>query len=222
MRLGNVCNLLATGFFAALLVISALIAQKEIAIATGAAGWDASYILGQNGALPMGYSLAADYAVSDACLRAATSPEGLFLPSTARKALLVDCQSLAQRITDSSPLNSYGWLLRAQFAAALGQDSKIESALRHSYATGPTEQWLAELRVPVAEAALAGLSPVARAGHRQDLALLVQSRRGIAAIARRYVQDEGFRARITAVVEALPAAAQARFVQVLRATVRQR
>ena len=50
----------------------------------------------------------------------------------------------------------------------------------------------------------------------------VQSQRGIAAIAKRYVRDEGFRARITAVVEALPAADQARFVQVLRAAVRQR
>jgi len=222
MRFGSVFNFLAAGVFAALLVVTAWIAQKEIAIATGAKGWDTRYILGQNGALPMGFSLDTDYAVIDACLRVTTSAEGLFLPSTARGTLVAACQSLAGRITDSSPLNSYGWVVQARFAAALGQDSAVEQALRRSYATGPTEQWLAEQRVPVAEAALAGLSPAARAEHRQDLAILVQSQRGIAAIAQRYVRDEGFRARITAVVEALPAADQARFVQVLRAAVRQR
>ncbi len=222
MRFGSFFNLLAAVGFAGFFIVSLLFAQKEIAIARGAAGWDAGYVLGQNGALPMGFSLNADYAVIDACLRVTTSAEGLLLPSTARRALLVACQSLTERITQSSPLNSYGWLLQARLAAALGQTSAVEQALRRSYATGPTEQWLAEQRVPVAEAALAALSPAARAAHRQDLAILVQSRRGIAAIAQRYVRDEGFRARIAAVVETLPAADQARFVQVLRAAVGQR
>ncbi len=222
MRFGSFFNFLAAVGFAGFFIVSLLFAQKENAIARGAAGWNAGYVQGQNGALPMGFSLNADYAVIDACLRVTTSAEGLLLPSTARRALLVACQNLAQRITQSSPLNSYGWVMQARFAAALGQTSAVGPALRRSYTTGPTEQWLAELRVTVAEAALATLSPAARAGHRQDLAILVQSRRGITAIARRYVRDDGFRSRIAAVVETLPAADQARFVRVLRAAVRQR
>ena len=53
---------------------------------------------------------------------------------------------------------------------------------------------------------------MARATHQRDLALLVQSQRGIATIARRYVAQPDFRERITAIVEALPQADQVRFL----------
>lgn len=140
---------------------------------------------------------------------------GRLLAGKSRAQLLKNCGALVQDITATSELNSYAWFAQAYLTAQQNNVTGAVQALHSSYQTGQTEQWIAELRVPLAEVILADLPPQTYAGHMSDLALLVQSQRGIGSIARRYVANPEFRARITSVVEALPEPDQIRFLRVL-------
>lgn len=150
------------------------------------------------------------------CLRAITSIEGRLLYGENRTDLLASCGEVASDITTSSPRNSYAWFLQAYLAHQNGAEETFNTALLKSYEHGPTEQWVAELRVPLAERGHALLNTETRLGHQKDLALLVESRRGIGSIARRYVRDQDFRDRITYVVETMPQSAQQRFLGTLK------
>ena len=155
----------------------------------------------------------------DGCLRAVTSIEGRLLYGENRARLLDSCERIVVTITDAVPRNAYAWYLQAYLAQQNGAADTFNAALLKSYASGPTEQWIAELRVPLAEYGQQLLNDEARAGHQKDLGLLVESRRGIGSIARRYVRDPAFRARITDVVETLPQEAQRRFLGTLKVEV---
>jgi len=145
----------------------------------------------------------------------------LRLGPTARRLGVADtCARAAEDAIRALPGSSY-----AHYVSALANIRRNDPeagllALQRSEAYGPTEQWIAELRVRLAEDNFARLGPYAEEGHRADLALLAQSRRGIRAVAARYVADAGFRERITRVVEALPMDVQQRFVSLVRAEAR--
>jgi hypothetical protein len=119
------------------------------------------------------------------------------------------------------PSYAYGWYSIAAFSFALADDERGLYALRRSQAVAKSEQWLTERRVQLSEIYLAQLDEAALASHRQDLILLAQSNRGVRSIARRYVEDANFRERITALVETLPDADQARFVANVRLAARE-
>lgn len=220
MRFAGLLNLLAASAFFVLFASAAILAKVEISIATEAPKWDSEHILQQSIGPSLGFSHAADYAVTDACLQTTQSVETLFLPSKARLQLVQACQNLILGIVETSAQNAYAWFALAYFAQEQSQTGEVNRTLLRSYDTGPYEQWIAEQRVPVAEAALPALSDAAKAGHLQDLAMLVQSHRGIRAIAQRYVQNEGFRDRITNVVEKLSTDDQKRFLRILQHEVR--
>jgi hypothetical protein len=129
-----------------------------------------------------------------------------------REALLDRCDDLAAGIAASSPSYTFGWYVAAAMAAARGDAFKLNERLVRSQRTGRYEQWVAEQRVQLGEENLTLLDDAARAGHDADLAMLVQSQRGIASIARRYIGAAAFRERITGIVEALPMEDQRRFL----------
>jgi hypothetical protein len=167
------------------------------------------------GNIDVGLSSASHTLFLNNCYEALTSVAARLQP--ARRALVAaNCLASADRISAEEPANSFAWYVASLSAAKAGDIPGMVRRLRVSQISGPSEQWIVELRVDLAEDHLAALSPDALAGHDGDLTLLAQSQRGVSSIAQRYVRQADFRERITALVEKLPAAQQQRFLDYVR------
>lgn len=151
-----------------------------------------------------------------AALQTRKSLEMRFLPPETQASLGPHCLQIALSAAADFPTDSYAWSVAALASADLRDWAAMNAYLVRSQLTGPTEQWIAELRVTVAQDNFAVLDDAARVAAEQDLRLLVISIPGIRQIARRYINDLEFRARIEALVETMPAENQRRFVSVVR------
>lgn len=159
-----------------------------------------------------GPSIASERLILDNCVRTISSTYGR-LQSAARKAEANgNCLKAADAAVRVNPSSSYAWYVGALSSALTGDIAGMNARLLRSQQTGPSEQWIAELRVPLAEDHLGDLTPDVRANHDSDLRMLVASTRGIASMADRYVRQADFRERITAIVETMPEEDQRRFV----------
>ncbi len=168
-----------------------------------------------------GLSIASERLVLDNCVRTLSSLYARLQPAARVAEVSANCLKAADAIAQQNPSSSYAWYVGALTSELGGDTTGMNERLLQSQRTGPAEQWIAELRVPLGEDHLADLGPEARANHDRDLRMLVASRRGIASIADRYVKQDGFRERITAIVETMPEADQRRFVAQVGAAVQQ-
>lgn len=130
------------------------------------------------------------------------------------------CLARADAVATTSPSYSLAWYVGALAAAHQGDWPGMNHRLLRSQETGRYEQWIGEMRVDLAETYLPELSAEALQGHDGDLRMLVQTSRGIRSIADRYVRDNTFRERITAIVESLSPEDQQRFLTTLQRRVR--
>jgi len=169
-----------------------------------------------------GLSIASARLVLDNCYDAITGVYGRAQPTSRREAVGANCLKQADAITHAMPTHSFAWFVGALAALQLDQAAGFTDRLRQSQVTGPTEQWIAELRVGLAEDHFDLLPDDVRERNDRDLGLLVVSDRGIASIAQRYVDDPAFRERITVIVERLPERDQQRFVSTIEAAARGR
>lgn len=218
MKIRAILLLVLVGAFAVLSVYAAIAAQREYTAYRAGTTWGVAEFQDYKGGT-LALSHRSNQYWLDGCLRAVTSIEGRLLYGENRTRLQESCKGIVDAITKASPNNTYAWYFQAYLAHQYGSDNEFNAALLQSYESGPTEQWIAELRVPLAERGLVSLNTQALKGHKNDLGLLVQSRRGIGSIARRYVRDPEFRARITDVVETLPQTAQQHFLRTLKVEV---
>jgi hypothetical protein len=154
----------------------------------------------------------------ETCAEAISGTYGRLQRAEARHAVLENCLRQADDITAAAPSLSYGWYVGALAAAQLGDVAGFNARLLRSQITGPAEQWIAEQRAALVEDHFADAGPEVRTRHTADLRLLVASGRGIASISGRYVREPEFRERITAIVETMPEADQARFVGQVRSS----
>lgn len=169
-----------------------------------------------NGAVHIGLSnFSHSFALND-CLHAMTSVEGRLLPTQKRASVLESCQTQANQITQLAPTNSLAWFTWALSASIRGDFGELNHSLEMSRRTGENEQWIAELRVGLAEEQFKMLTRQNREGHQQDLELLVRSQRGIKQIALRYLTQDNFKRRITTLVEQMDEESQRRFVDRVR------
>lgn len=156
----------------------------------------------------------------DAVLRAPEALELRFLPEHVRIDMVSHCRAVADAIAASAPTTSLAWLVGARASSQLGDWSGFNDRLLRSQLTGPTEQWIAELRVGLSEDNHDRLDERTRASSERDLRMLIGSLSGIYALTQRYLDDPTFRERITAIVESMPEASQNRFLSVLRRQIR--
>ncbi|MEQ1771108.1 MAG: hypothetical protein ABL879_14840 [Devosia sp.] len=170
----------------------------------------------EEGDLRPGLSHRSAQAVLSDCVGVLGSFYFLTRPTPQRHALANTCAALASTAAAAMPAFSYAWYVLAATADIVGDVPQVNAGLLASQGTGANEQWIAELRVDVADDRFAELSPAVLAGHEQDLRLLVTSHRGVEKIARRYVDEPGFRERITRIVETLPPEAQRLFLSYLQ------
>ena len=160
----------------------------------------------------IGMSTTSKRLVLDNCLDGVVAVHARTQPPEKRDRVAEECRSVVDEIVARTPAYSYAWYVGAVAASRLGDTKGVVDRLRQSQVTGPTEQWIAELRVGLAETYLADLPVDVRMQHDRDLALLVASDRGVRAIAARYVRDPDFRDRITTIVEQMPQRSQQRFL----------
>lgn len=168
------------------------------------------------GDIDIGLSVASHTLILSNCYEALTSVAARLRPAARRNTVAANCLMVADRISAGEPANSFAWYIAALAASESGDIPTMTQRLRMSQISGPSEQWIVELRVNLAEDHLAALTPDALLGHEDDLTLLVQSQRGVASIAQRYVRQAEFRERITALVEKLPAEQQRSFLYNVR------
>lgn len=164
-----------------------------------------------------GLSVGAHTVLMDSCLLALTSAYGRAQPTPDRLQVARACADRATAQTAVSPSFAYGWYVLAMASSQAGSWDTMNRALEMAQTVASREQWLAELRVALAEDNFDRLAPAALALHERDLALLVRSRRGISSIAERYVANPNFRARITDIVEQLDQDSQRAFIDAVRA-----
>jgi hypothetical protein len=173
------------------------------------------------GDVDIGLSTASHMLVLNNCYEAMTSVAGRLQPAARRNAAATHCLVIADRISAGEPANSFAWYVGALASAENADTPGMMQRLRMSQISGPSEQWIVELRVDLAEDHLSTLPPDVLAGHERDLTLLAQSQRGVASIAQRYLRQADFRERITTLVEKLPAWQQGRFLEYVRAAAAQ-
>lgn len=137
-----------------------------------------------------------------------------------RDNIVRNCFETADHIAAQSPTLSIAWYTGAFAAALLGDKPAFNERLQRSQLTAPNEQWIVDIRVDLAENYLADLDSLSLVAHEKDLQLMVRSALGLRNVARRWIRDEGFRARIADIVEIMPQDVQRRFVTNLQRAVR--
>lgn len=191
----------------------AVTAYQEFGVfAAGGLGPADRFAALQRGTYHQAPSLLGKWLVLDACVEAIGGTYGRMQPGDSRQAVLEHCRSEAAAIARETPSAAYAHYVGALAAARLGDKAGFNASMLQAQVTGPNEQWIAELRVGLVEDQLADATPEVAARHAEDLRLLVASGRGVASISRRYVRQPEFRERITAIVETMSEAEQARFV----------
>lgn len=164
----------------------------------------------------IGFSNASKKLVLDNCFEGIVGIYARTRDRTRRAIIAAECLSVADAVVATTPVYSYAWYVGALAAAQVRDADGLATRLRQSQVTGPTEQWIAELRVGLVEDHRVELPPDVLALNDKDLAILVLSSRGIASIAARYVRDPSFRDRITTITETLPPQDQQRFLDQVR------
>ena len=150
MRIRTILLLVLAGAFGALSVYAATLAQREYTAYRAGTTWGvAEFQAFSGGALAPSHSANQNWL--DGCLRVVTSTKGRLLYGENRTRLLASCNYIVAAITKATPNNAYAWYFQAYLALQVGADSEFNAALLKSYEFGPTEQWIAELRVPLAE-----------------------------------------------------------------------
>jgi hypothetical protein len=140
----------------------------------------------------------------------------------ARDGLLNECEHMARTVLERTPAHGQAELLLGLIAEARGDIDSISTHLSRSQALQPSLARVVSPRTGLGQRHFDQLSPDAQERHRQDLALMLQSGRGVWPLADLYVSDEAARQRITTALEGVPARDQARFVYVVQRVLRAR
>jgi hypothetical protein len=204
--------LILLGFSGVLLAGAAYVAASEAGPYASIGGDLADRIEAIAADNPPVVSMGGRNLVLDNCAALATTTPGRLISTERRDVVARWCAGAAARFAAAAPSYGYAWYVAALMAADRGDADGFASSLARSYLTAPSEQWLAERRVALAEANPDEMTPDLLALHDRDLALLVRSKRGIATIVQRYVATPAFRDRISRVVGTLPNEEQSRFV----------
>lgn len=150
------------------------------------------------------------------CHQALNSTRNLVRPRNEMAGLTSACETVAERAVVALPTHSFAWLVAAEARAAAGNTGGMNAALALSRDSGPSEGWIADYRITLAETYLDHLDAGNRSGHDRDIKLLVASTDGIRLIGERYMRDPDFRRRVVDIVATMPASHQRRFLTVIR------
>lgn len=130
------------------------------------------------------------------------------------------CHDAAEHLANQTQTNALAWFVLAFAAAKTGNLDAMSDALRNSYLTGPNEQWIALLRIPLAEINRPRLDADMQHFGDLDLGMAAKSNTGTAGIVDLYSNDPTFREHLTRIVEQSSPAEQQQFLWFLRNALR--
>jgi hypothetical protein len=126
------------------------------------------------------------------------------------------CADMAENVLSRTPAQGHARLVLALAASHRGDMTALDANLRASQALSAGETRYARPRVVLAEANIAALSVDGTSRHQSDMLLLLRSGQGIWTLAQRYVDDEGLRTRLAAVLPLAAPEEQSRFLGAVR------
>jgi hypothetical protein len=175
-----------------------------------------------NRSISPGLSTASKRLVLDNCVDAITSIYGRTQPPDRRKVVSEACLHVADTATAADPAFSYAWFVGGLAAERLGDLEGMAGRLAQSARVGSNEQWIAELRWPLFEQHYDALPEAARPLVEHDMLILLDDIDGSVLVADRYVRgDAPFKARVEATVEKTRETIQQRFLNNVKASLRQ-
>ena len=148
-------------------------------------------------------------------LRSKSALEALYLSDDEAARIAPICQEVALSILDGSPSNGLAWLVRGAAAAHMGDTDGLKIGYARSVLVAPNEGWLVALRLRVAERNGELFGPNLQEFETRDLAFASGNPRYSVQVARRFVSDEAFRKRMTAILEIMPPERQRSFFSVV-------
>ncbi|WP_193335477.1 hypothetical protein [Devosia beringensis] len=189
--------------FAALMVIGGATAMfVELAPYTSAdTPLSARVIELADGNLDYGLSTSSRHVLLADCRAAMVSLIASLQTTPVRRSLNSNCLSFSDRIVAEQPTFSIAWLTGALAAAQLADWDGFNERLSKSTRTGAVEQWIAQIRVAIAEDYHDRLDAENAAGNQTDMRLMTDTDAGLLALARVYLMSPASRGRITAVVD---------------------
>lgn len=134
------------------------------------------------------------------CRRATLSLEVRLQPSATRSAVYSNCLALSDGFAAIQPTLSVAWLTGAVAAAQLEDWQGFTLRMSKSLLSAPNEQWVAEMRISIAEKYYDHLTEVLRVGNEADMVLLTDDDAGLLSLARVFVAYPPSQDRIMALI----------------------
>lgn len=171
------------------------------------------------GSTALGWSNSGAHTIMRDCLLTVGNPnrsEMRSLGGASRSQLADTCLALGNEAVQRFPTSSYFYLVRGLAHLARNDVDLFNQDFLLSYRTGATEQWMAELRIAIAEENFSRLSADSIAAEAEDIRLLMVSNKGLRSLSSRYINMPAFRARIAEIAATMPADVQSMFVRTLQ------
>lgn len=150
------------------------------------------------------------------CRNVISHPDFATATQAQQTAVTAHCTQQVDRAHAGMPSDGYPLTEQANLLRLGGQVEQMLTAVARARALAPNEMWQAELRYRLVQPFEWIMTPAEYEGQNADLRVMVQSRNGMRLLARRYLQDRNFRARITGIVETLSDEDQRRFLYNIR------
>lgn len=150
------------------------------------------------------------------CRVALTSLTGRAQPSGVRRTLLETCSNASEAMVADTPGFSAAWYTIALVASFEHNSKRMNDALAKSYATGPFEQWIAELRVDLVTENIDKLDASLLDEHMQDLRNLLSNDRGRRLLAPRYLALPTLKPQVDGVLPQIEEPARRRFLNIVQ------
>jgi hypothetical protein len=150
------------------------------------------------------------------CRQAMLSLTARLQPTSVRSNLNTNCLAASDALAAEQPTFAIAWLTGAVAASQMADWEGFNLRLARSFRVGPVEQWIAEMRVSMAEQYFDRLTDDNKSGNAADMRLLTDTDPGLVALARIYVQSPSSRGRITATIDATSDVTREKFVRRVR------
>lgn len=134
-------------------------------------------------------------------------------PTESRIRTLAACLAGATNIAKASPSFALAWVISATALAYKADWERFKVVLRYAYRSARSEQWLAKMRVGLAERHLQHYDEQLLQLHQNDLALLLSTPDGRAFLAPRYKTWEAAREQIDLILNDVPETWRDRFLR---------
>jgi hypothetical protein len=146
------------------------------------------------------------------CRVAMTSITGRAQPTAVRHEIASRCRSEADNIVLSTPFFAAAWQVGALGSYIMGDWAGLNHRLRYAYAHAPYQNWQAELRIDLVEAAAEHVAAEIWPLHLSDLKLLLQYDSGRRFLVPRYLALQPLQERINVLLDELAESDRLRFV----------